>query len=355
MVSNGMLNFINQRLQELKGTRTPFGGVSIIVVGDLFQLKPVSGDWIFNDLTHDAAALSINLWKEHFSMYELTVIMRQKDDLKFAELLNRLRSNCLTDDDKVVLKQCEINTDAQNYQKDSPHLFAENYYMHIFNEKIIDSLNTEKVLIPCHDSVVFPKLSNEKQKEAIQRLPTEPNKTANLHCQLLVVVGMIYDLTVNVDTEDGLANGASCIVKHLEYKQVETNRPSVIWVQFDEANAGNETRIKYKNRGFYHTEINHNWTPIFDIERSFTYNKKTFERIQFPLQPSAGRSVHRAQGTTLESAVIDLSQRKTRKVPHLHYVALSRVKSLDKLQILNFNEQALQVIKSKDRNGQVTK
>ncbi|XP_053388707.1 uncharacterized protein LOC128551815 [Mercenaria mercenaria] len=194
-------------------------------------------------------------------------------------------------------------------------------------KKIIDSLNTDKVLIPCHDSVVFPKLSNEKQKEAIQRLPTDPNKTANLHCQLLVVVGMIYDLTVNVDTEDGLANGASCNVKHLEYKQVETNRPSVIWVQFDEANVGNETRIKYKNRGFCHTEINHNWTLIFDIERSLTYNKKTFERIQFPLQPSAGRSVHRAQGTTLESAVITCLNGKHGKFHTyimLHSVELNR-------------------------------
>ncbi|XP_053402924.1 uncharacterized protein LOC123548901 [Mercenaria mercenaria] len=66
MVSNGMLNFINQRLQELKGTRIPFGGVSVIVVGDLFQLKPVSGDWIFNDLTRDAEALSINCGKNTF-------------------------------------------------------------------------------------------------------------------------------------------------------------------------------------------------------------------------------------------------------------------------------------------------
>lgn len=58
MVSNSMLNFIDQRLQELKGTRLPFGGVSVITVGDLYQLKPVSGDWIFKDLTRDAASLS---------------------------------------------------------------------------------------------------------------------------------------------------------------------------------------------------------------------------------------------------------------------------------------------------------
>lgn len=51
MVSNTTFNFVNQSLLELKGTRVPFGGVSIIAVGDLIQLKTVNGDWIFNDLT----------------------------------------------------------------------------------------------------------------------------------------------------------------------------------------------------------------------------------------------------------------------------------------------------------------
>lgn len=41
IVGNSLLSFIDQRLQELKGTRTPFGGVSIIAVGDLYQLKPI--------------------------------------------------------------------------------------------------------------------------------------------------------------------------------------------------------------------------------------------------------------------------------------------------------------------------
>ncbi|XP_060603545.1 uncharacterized protein LOC132756482 [Ruditapes philippinarum] len=341
MVSNTMMSFINQRLQELKGTRKPFGGVSIIAVGDLFQLKPVNGDWIFNDLSRDAASLSMNLWKELFLIYELSEVMRQKDDLPFADLLNRLRINSLTTEDKMVLKGCEVESSAKNYQVNSPHLFAENYYMHIFNDTLLNSSNNQKVSILCHDSVVSPKLSKDKQEEAIKRLPTDPNRTANLHCSLDIVIGMLYDLTVNTNTEDGLANGASCVVKFIEYKLKETQRPSIIWVQFVDLKAGCGTRLKC--RGFYHEQINENWTPTFDITRTFTYNKKTFERIQFPLQPSAGRSVHRAQGTTLDSFVIDLSQRKTRKVPHFHYVALSRVRSLEKLQILNFNEQALQV------------
>lgn len=83
------------------------------------------------------------------------------------------------------------------------------------------------------------------------------------------------------------------------------------------------------------------WTPIFEVKRTFVYNKKTYERIQFPLQASAGKTIHKAQGATLSSAVINLSQTKQRKIPHIHYVALSRVNSLDELFILDFNEKSL--------------
>ena len=343
MVSCSMFSFIDQRLQELKGTRIPFGGLSVIAVGDLYQLKPVTGDWIFNDMTHGASSLSTNLWKDHFEIFELNEIMRQKDDKEFAEMLNRLRVDALTNEDKMKLEKCKVSKDQDNYLVNAPHLFAENYFMHLFNESMISSLDTEKVIIPSHDSVISPSLSKEKQERAVASLPTDPNNTANLHSSLTVVVNMIYDLTVNINIEDGLANGASCTVKFIEYKISETNRPSVIWVHFHEESAGFETRVKFRNRGFYHSDIDVKWTPVFDVERTYIYNEKTFQRIQFPLQPSAGRSVHRAQGSTLHSVVIDLPQRKTRKVPHLHYVAVSRVKSMDKLQIINFNEKAYKI------------
>ena len=36
-----MFTFLDLRLQQIMGTKEPFGGLSIITVGDLFQLKPV--------------------------------------------------------------------------------------------------------------------------------------------------------------------------------------------------------------------------------------------------------------------------------------------------------------------------
>ena len=41
MVGNKMLSFIDTRLQQLTGSKAAFGGLSVIAVGDLYQLKPV--------------------------------------------------------------------------------------------------------------------------------------------------------------------------------------------------------------------------------------------------------------------------------------------------------------------------
>ncbi len=66
MVGNKMLNYINLRLQEIMGKKDVFGGIHVILIGDMFQLRPVKDDWIFNDLKEGYGALASNLWTEHF-------------------------------------------------------------------------------------------------------------------------------------------------------------------------------------------------------------------------------------------------------------------------------------------------
>lgn len=77
MVGQNMFNFVNLRLQEIRGCPKPFGGVSVITVGDLYQPKPVMDKWIFFQSERDYGPLGANLWKDSFHMYELTKIMRQ--------------------------------------------------------------------------------------------------------------------------------------------------------------------------------------------------------------------------------------------------------------------------------------
>jgi hypothetical protein len=151
---------------------------------------------------------------------------------------------------------------------------------------------------------------------------------------------MKYDFTVNVDVTDGLINGASCVVKMIENRQKDkTSRPSIVWVKFDDDKIGTSTRMQY--RALYGKNVDKSWTPVFDIKRFFIHKRKTFERIQFPLRPSAAKTIHKSQGCTLHQVVVSLSSRA--KKAHIHYVALSRVTSLNGLHILDLNPSKIAV------------
>lgn len=79
MVGNARFNIqIYNRLNHIKGSSKPFGGVCIIAIGDLFQLPPVMDSYIFKDMNHsEYAILAPNLWNEPFKMFELDETMRQ--------------------------------------------------------------------------------------------------------------------------------------------------------------------------------------------------------------------------------------------------------------------------------------
>ena len=341
MVGKKTFDFIDTRLQQLTGIRAPFGGLSVIAVGDFYQLKPVSDRLVFLDLKEGAKALAPNSWKDHFKIYELVDIMRQKDDLKFAQLLNRLRLNVLTEEDKDDLRKRVVDRNSSEYPRDAVHLFAEKQGMYKHNEKIMNGIDGE-VDIPCHDTVASANISQKRASELISELPDDPEKTANMEKVLTVKVGMKYNISVNVNVEDGLANGTTGKVKFIEYKIEGSNRPSIIWMKFEDPRIGKATREKYFQRGFYNSNIQTDWTPIFEVERTFLYKFKMYQRIQFPLRPAAAKTVHKGQGITEDEVVVDLTQYKgVRKVPHIHYVAFSRVRKLENLFILNLNEAAI--------------
>ena len=98
------------------------------------------------DLKKGTSSLGRNLWKELFTMYGLVDIMRQKDDLAFAQLLNRLRLNEMTDKQKLQTRVVERETG--DYPKDALHLFAQNCFVDQHNDTILSQLPGEKIVIP---------------------------------------------------------------------------------------------------------------------------------------------------------------------------------------------------------------
>ncbi|VDI03383.1 Hypothetical predicted protein [Mytilus galloprovincialis] len=153
MVGNKMFSLLERRLKKIKGSNCSFGGVSIIAIGDFFQLQPVFDSWIFNDLSKGLTALAPNYWKLLFSFHELTEIMRQKDDLEFAQLLNRLRQNQLTENDFAVLSTRTVSISDPTYRTNATHLFVENALVDNFNLQYISKLGSQKVKVKAVDTV----------------------------------------------------------------------------------------------------------------------------------------------------------------------------------------------------------
>jgi len=66
MVGTAMFNVqINNRLKDIQGSAKDFAGVSIIAIGDLFQLKPVMDGYVFKDINNsEYVVLAPNLWHQ---------------------------------------------------------------------------------------------------------------------------------------------------------------------------------------------------------------------------------------------------------------------------------------------------
>ena len=342
MVGSGMFNFLNLRLQQITGTKEPFGGISLITVGDLFQLKPVFDKWIFENSQIGYNALASNIWTEYFNLFELTEIMRQKDDKQFAELLNRLREGNHSEDDIAILKQRLLNVRPvdNNYPMNMTHLFTTNASVDSHNNALYTVSKTDKAQIKALDIVVGD-ISDELKKQIKTKIPDDPTKTMGLYSVVSVATEAKYDLTNNIDVTDGLTNGAECVIENIDYRVDNSNRPSIIWVSFPHPDIGKKQRRE--NSHLYKTNMNINWTPVLEVTRQFRINKKSQVQIlrrQFPLRPAAAKTIHRCQGDTLNEAVVDFPA-STRE--HMHYVGLSRVRNSSALHILNLNENKIKV------------
>lgn len=164
--------------------------------------------------------------------------------------------------------------------------------------------------------------------------------------ELNLAVDLNYEVSLNVNIADGLTNGANGIIKLLQVPHSSNQAAGVVWIKFQDQRIGSE--IRSINKHLYKQAIDSAWTPITPISRQFRVGKhKSGEviRTQFPLRPCAAKTIHRAQGETLDSIVVDFSvpNKRIRKpfFQHAHYVGLSRVTALSGLHILDLNVEKI--------------
>ncbi|XP_060603886.1 uncharacterized protein LOC132756767 [Ruditapes philippinarum] len=349
MVGRGMFNFINLRLQEIMGCQSPFGNVSVLAVGDLFQLKPVMDSWIFSQSYSSLQmnCLGPSLWVDLFDFFELKIVMRQKDDQSFAELLNRLRENLCTENDLKVLRSRQIeNTTSTSFQG-LPHLFCRRQDSAAHNQLVLEKTTASDLVSIMAIDDVSGGISRELQETIISRIPDDSTLSMGLQKKLTLGVNLPAEICVNVDTSDGLTNGASCQVKKFDFRVPGSKRCSIVWVEFEDVSVGRKWRLQYKH--LFSSNTPSAWTPILETSRRFTYRYfKTYliTRRQFPLCMSAAKTIHKAQGSTMKAAVLHFGKRK---IEHIHYVGLSRVTNLSQIHITELNLNKICVSKEVEK------
>jgi len=348
MVGQRMLSFIDQRLQEVNNSNRPFGGASVVVFGDLFQLPPVMDGFVFSDLSQSSlqveqySALAPNLWKTHFTMFELSIIMRQQDSRIFAELLNRVREGNHSEQDLELLLSSTVAVNAPDYPVSAQHLFRTNAQVDMHNISVFENSSEQKYVVQSVDTVITA-ISDNMASRVLSMISDDPRRTLQLAARLPLEVGCRYELSVNVNVSDGLANGAGGVIRCIQLTSLSSLSASgIVWMLFDDQHVGTQARAD--GRALYTRGIDAQWTPVQPLARQFQVGRSHNAQIlrkQFPLRQSAAKTIHRSQGDTLDQVVVDFTS--ARHQAHTHYVALSRVRTLDGLFILSLCENSIHI------------
>eukprot|EP00731_Ephydatia_muelleri_P023421 Em0015g1004a len=296
MLSSLNLACIHLRLEELFGGDQWFGGINILFVGDILQLPPVHGSPVFQSISNKLIATrlgcltSVNIWHLCVEYDELIINQRQKEDVEFGLLLNDVRTDSLSANTIATLKNKVMTcTPLEKFQdllksgKSPLSLFSTRKACEIFNFGMLANLRVGIVEVPCideTDETTGPVKWTKRAAPALQKLNLDCNLTAGLEAVLKLAVGARVMLRRNINTMEGLVNGALGTVKSIGVH--------CIHVMFDH-NPAKECQIKRVRSKFQ------------VIQKCFVYRK------QFPLILAFAVTIHKCQGLSLDCAIIDLS------------------------------------------------
>ena len=233
-----------------------------------------------------------------------------------------------------ILQSCQVNVDEDHpsYPKNAMHVYAQNEPAMIRNDKMLMDLEGTMYISKARD---FKK--DVQANIAAVKFSQNPKEYGNLLGVLGIKIGARVMLTLNVDVTDGLTNGAMGTVSNVVQKG---DKISVILVQFDNPTVDQRAiaRSQFK-------DIDSSPVPFYEFQKTFPINEKSFQgcRIQFPLFLSWAVSIHKCQGLTVDEIVVDMSRHKGPYQRGQAYVAFSRVKTLEKLHIINYCRKQIKV------------
>ena len=301
MVRCDMLDAADAILQHYRYNDKPFGGVQLIMFGDLYQLSPVAdsedkkvlkGGYNANEFYF---FLSQALRNIDYRVVELQKIHRQ-DNRKFINLLNAVRVGDINIDSLKMLES-RVNRDFKHTPQDSIiTLMTHNYQSNKLNKAMYQEL--EEVEYTYIATIV------KHTDSWHEKYPVE--------YYLNLKVGSRVMFQRNDNEKEQYVNGTMGWVKELNYFGIV--------VELDNGKRVNVEEAVWKQYDYY-----------VDKQTKTIYTQVSAEYHQYPLKLAWAVSIHKSQGLTLEEANIDASQAFAFGQV---YVALSRCKTLEGIHLL---------------------
>ncbi len=287
MVSADLMDAIDRSLRQARDRSEPFGGVQVVLFGDPYQLAPVPGDAheraFFADRYRSMWFFDAAVWRTtELSLVELREIHRQRDT-RFTSLLEGVRHGHVT-------------------------------------EEIARELNEAGARPAPHDGTITLATRNDAvariNSAALARLP---GRVCTAHAEITGNFGRFAfpaegSLSLKVgarvmflrnDADQRWVNGTIGTVTHIE---------SAVSVEVDGCvyDVDPVTWERYQYSYGAHTK-----KLAKEVVAEFT---------QIPLRLAWASTIHKSQGKTYDSAIVDLGSRVFS--PGQTYVALSRIRSL---------------------------
>ena len=234
MVKADMLYQLNLRFQEITLSVEDFGGVSVILCGDLMQLKPVCARWIFEEPAgkeYKAFHASNPLW-ELFEPVELIQNHRQGEDRVYADLLNRMRVGENTEEDFQLLKSRVTSEIPPN----AWHFYGFNKLVYARNKEELNKLNTP--LFSFASRHTHPNMVFKSEFGKVNETSFDYDLELKLDSRVMVVH--------NIDAGDGLINGTTGHVRGFirsdGSQAKDSSEVHMILAEFDDEEDGQDLR-----------------------------------------------------------------------------------------------------------------
>ena len=282
------------RVHRKKLTQS-FGGVQVIVFGDLFQLPPVvnmdesslleriypSGQFFFHS----------NIFQDaQFKTLELQSIYRQKDD-HFIYLLNAVRDGSITHSQIDNLNDSLVD----NFKMDEGKIIltTTNARASGINQNYLKQLSSEEFSYRAQATGQFYK----------ELFPTDEVLKLKKGAQVIMIKN---------DPEKRWVNGSIGTIHDIAEKKIKVKINHKIY----EVKKEKWDRIQYS----------------YDDDQQEVLENVTGSFKQYPMRLAWAITIHKSQGQTFEKVIIDMSQGSF--APGQLYVALSRCISLEGIELL---------------------